>query len=74
MTEEELKATTCHKTMVPLINAIGAPAPCIGSACSAFRVRRAAKILLAIKVTDQGNERDEMATAEEAWCGLAGNP
>lgn len=78
MTEQEMMATTCHKTLVPLLNAKGHPGPCLGSACSAWRWSHA-------DMDPSGQPRStwpdiaKFGPADDllvrhGYCGLAGKP
>jgi len=64
MTEDEAKATTCHKTLIPVASADGSapwfsPQACVGSACMAWRWKR---------------DNNDNPSSKFGFCGLAGRP
>jgi hypothetical protein len=66
MTEDEMKKTTCHRTLAAIPTADGSPpwfspACCLGSQCSAWR--------WVVRKTDAG-----FMDPPHGYCGIAGPP
>jgi hypothetical protein len=76
MTEEEAKTKTCHKTLVPLLNATGSPGPCIGSACMAWRWQHIPEMYRYrdIHGNQQLGTKEGAQSTTDGYCGLAGKP